>query len=201
MLAGEPPPRPSLSQPLGDRPVVAHDAKALRTVPRNLEHDTEVAAYLLDPARRGYPLEELAQDHGSAADVDDPAAPTRLLIARPRRLQRERLGERGLERLLTRSSCRSCTCCARWRLGRQARLRAARGSPSACQREVLELEREIYELAGEEFTSARPSSSPRCCSCKLGLSRKRRGKTGYSTDARVLQAIRDEHEIIPKIER
>jgi len=36
---------------------------------------------------------------------------------------------------------------------------------------------------------------------KLKLSRKRRGKTGYSTDARVLQAIRDEHVIIPKIER
>jgi DNA polymerase I len=36
---------------------------------------------------------------------------------------------------------------------------------------------------------------------KLGLSRKRRGKTGFSTDARVLQAIRDEHEIIPKIEQ
>ena len=36
---------------------------------------------------------------------------------------------------------------------------------------------------------------------KLGLSRKRRGKTGFSTDARVLQAIRDEHPIIPKIER
>jgi DNA polymerase I len=36
---------------------------------------------------------------------------------------------------------------------------------------------------------------------KLGLSRKRRGKTGYSTDARVLQSIRTEHEIIPKVER
>ena len=36
---------------------------------------------------------------------------------------------------------------------------------------------------------------------KLGLSRKRRGKTGYSTDARVLQAIRHEHPVIPKIER
>jgi DNA polymerase-1 len=36
---------------------------------------------------------------------------------------------------------------------------------------------------------------------KLGLSTKRRGKTGYSTDARVLQAIRHEHEIVPKIER
>ena len=36
---------------------------------------------------------------------------------------------------------------------------------------------------------------------KLGLSRKRRGKTGYSTDARVLQAIRHEHPVIEKIER
>ena len=36
---------------------------------------------------------------------------------------------------------------------------------------------------------------------KLGLSRKRRGKTGFSTDARVLQAIRDEHPIVEKIER
>jgi DNA polymerase-1 len=36
---------------------------------------------------------------------------------------------------------------------------------------------------------------------RLGLSRKRRGKTGYSTDARVLQAIRSEHAIVPRIER
>ena len=36
---------------------------------------------------------------------------------------------------------------------------------------------------------------------KLGLSKKRRGKTGFSTDARVLAAIRDEHEIIAKVEQ
>ncbi len=35
---------------------------------------------------------------------------------------------------------------------------------------------------------------------KLGLSKKRRGKTGFSTDARVLAAIREEHEIIGKVE-
>jgi DNA polymerase-1 len=35
---------------------------------------------------------------------------------------------------------------------------------------------------------------------ELGLSRKRRGKTGFSTDARVLAAIRDEHEIVAKVE-
>jgi DNA polymerase-1 len=36
---------------------------------------------------------------------------------------------------------------------------------------------------------------------KLGLSKKRRGKTGFSTDARVLQAIRHEHPVIEKVER
>ena len=64
-----------------------------------------------------------------------------------------------------------------------------------------QLEREIFELAGEEFTLGSPKQLEEVLFGKLGLSRKRRGKTGYSTDARVLQAIRDEHEIIPKIER
>ena len=67
--------------------------------------------------------------------------------------------------------------------------------------DALELEREIFELAGEEFTIGSPQQLGEILFGKLGLSRKRRGKTGYSTDARVLQAIRAEHEIIPKIER
>ncbi len=67
--------------------------------------------------------------------------------------------------------------------------------------EADELESEIYELAGEEFTLGSPKQLEEILFGKLGLSRKRRGKTGYSTDARVLQAIRAEHEIIPKIER
>jgi DNA polymerase-1 len=36
---------------------------------------------------------------------------------------------------------------------------------------------------------------------ELGLTKKRRGKTGFSTDARVLAQIRDEHPVIDKIER
>ena len=67
--------------------------------------------------------------------------------------------------------------------------------------DAAELEREIWELAGEEFTIGSPQQLSEILFDKLGLSRKRRGKTGFSTDARVLQAIRDEHEIIPKIER
>jgi DNA polymerase I len=63
------------------------------------------------------------------------------------------------------------------------------------------LEREIYMLAGEEFLISSPQQLGEILFERLGLSRKRRGKTGFSTDARVLQAIRDEHEIIPRIER
>jgi DNA polymerase-1 len=63
------------------------------------------------------------------------------------------------------------------------------------------LEREIFELCGEEFMLGSPRQLEEVLFGKLGLSRKRRGKTGYSTDARVLQAIRHEHPVIEKIER
>src|SRR2546423_3329443 len=56
-------------------------------------------------------------------------------------------------------------------------------------------------MCGEEFTLGSPKQLEEVLFGKLGLSRKRRGKTGYSTDARVLQAIRHEHPVIPKIER
>jgi DNA polymerase I len=65
---------------------------------------------------------------------------------------------------------------------------------------AAELERRVWELAGEEFTIGSPQQLGQILFEKLGLSRKRRGKTGFSTDARVLQAIRDEHEIIPAVE-
>ena len=67
--------------------------------------------------------------------------------------------------------------------------------------ELASLEGEIFALAEEEFTIGSPQQLGQILFEKLGLSRKRRGKTGYSTDARVLQAIRAEHEIVPKIER
>ena len=84
---------------------------------------------------------------------------------------------------------------------RAARRRAPRGDHRARAREIRTLEAEIWELAGTEFVLGSPQQLGEILFEKLGLSRKRRGKTGFSTDARVLQAIRDEHEIIPKIER
>jgi DNA polymerase-1 len=65
---------------------------------------------------------------------------------------------------------------------------------------AAELERRVWDLAGEEFMIGSPQQLAPILFDKLKLSRKRRGKTGFSTDARVLQAIRGEHEIIPAIE-
>ena len=65
---------------------------------------------------------------------------------------------------------------------------------------IATLEREIFELAGHEFTIGSPQQVGQVLFEELGLTRKRRGKTGFSTDARVLAQIRDEHEIVEKIE-
>ena len=65
---------------------------------------------------------------------------------------------------------------------------------------IVTLQREIFELAGHEFTIGSPQQVGQVLFEELGLTRKRRGKTGFSTDARVLAQIRDEHEIVEKIE-
>jgi DNA polymerase-1 len=69
------------------------------------------------------------------------------------------------------------------------------------ERRIGELQAEIYELAGHEFTIGSPQQLAEVLFDELKLTKKRRGKTGFSTDARVLGQIRDEHEIIPRIER
>jgi DNA polymerase I len=63
-----------------------------------------------------------------------------------------------------------------------------------------ELQAEIWKLAGHEFTIGSPQQLAPVLFDELGLTKKRRGKTGFSTDARVLAQIRDEHPIVEKIE-
>jgi DNA polymerase-1 len=63
-----------------------------------------------------------------------------------------------------------------------------------------ELEAKAHELAGEEFLLGSTQQVGRILFEKLELSPGRKGKTGYSTDTRVLRAIRDEHPIVPVIE-
>jgi DNA polymerase-1 len=202
VLAGDSESPEAVVEALGSRPVVAHDAKSLGTVPANLAHDTEVAAYLLEPARRAYPFRELCEERGFAAHLDDETAKDALLVHALADWQREEIRGRGLTDLLHDVELPLVRILRDMEIaGLKLDTGRLHAISTRVKQEADELEREIFELAGEEFTLGSPKQLEEILFGKLGLSRKRRGKTGYSTDARVLQAIRDEHEVIPKIER
>jgi DNA polymerase-1 len=186
----------------GGRPVVAHDAKALGLVPPGLVHDTLLGAYLLEPARRGYPLAELCEERGLASDIADPLASDAVLLGALADWQREQIAERGLEGVMRDIELPLVAVLREMELlGVRLDLERLAEITGRVHEETDALEREIFMLAGEEFLISSPQQLGEILFERLGLSRKRRGKTGYSTDARVLQAIRAEHEIIPRIER
>ncbi|HET8823197.1 MAG TPA: DNA polymerase I, partial [Thermoleophilaceae bacterium] len=198
----------ALTMARGERPVVTHDWKTTAVSEEAapavaLQHDTMIAAYLIDPARRGYPLDELSAEAGIAASIDgangvaERAVVTRVLAER----QRARLEEDGLTRLFHEVELPLVDVLVEMeRAGVKLDVERLRGISERFGARAAELERRVWELAGEEFTIGSPQQLGHILFEKLKLSRKRRGKTGFSTDARVLQAIRDEHEIIPAIE-
>jgi DNA polymerase-1 len=185
--------------------LVVHDAKALRVVARE---DTLLAAYLIEPGRATYELDDLAAEYGLEIVPDPPAEEeTAALVRRaelPRRLIEplaKRVVERGGEHLYREVELPLTQVLAAmedvgvridtYRMGEiTARLRDR----------VEELESKAYELAGEEFVLGSPVQLGRILFEQLGLTPGRKGKTGYSTDTKVLRAIRDDHEIVPVVE-
>ena len=181
--------------------IVVHDAKTLGAVPPLLAHDTMLAAYLLDPARRGYPFAELCEDRGLAAAPAGAPADAQLVRALGE-LQRAELAERGLEALLRDVELPLVGVLREMEVAGLALDVPRLGEVGArVNEEITALEQSIFAAAGEEFVIGSPQQLGAILFEKLGLSRKRRGKTGFSTDARVLAAIRSEHEIVPMIER
>ncbi|MBW3653029.1 MAG: DNA polymerase I [Actinobacteria bacterium] len=187
----------------GDRPVVAYDAKALGVVPPNLAHDVLLGAYLLEPARRGYPLRELLEERGlGAPGIEDEVAAEAILVGELSAWQREQIVARGLETVMQEIELPLVPVLRRMEVaGVRLNTDRLREITARVRDEVRDLERRIFALAGTEFVIGSPQQLGEILFVKLGLSKKRRGKTGFSTDARVLQAIRAEHEIIPLIER
>jgi DNA polymerase I len=209
VVVGEAETLAALTLAWGERALVAHDWKSLAsgegpcdTPP--LEHDTMVAAYLIDPARRKYPLPELLEDEGISAVISganglaERAVCTRALAER----QLERIEQQGLTRLLHEVEMPLVEVLIDMeRAGvKLDTVRLAEINAGFADR-IATLESEIWEMAGEEFTIGSPQQLGQVLFEKLGLTKKRRGKTGFSTDARVLAAIRDEHPIIAKVEQ
>jgi DNA polymerase I len=202
VLAGDCEGPEQVVEAVGERAVVAHDAKALGLVPPGLAHDTLLGAFLLEPARRRFPFAELCEERGLASDLEDPLAADAVMLAALASWQRAEISERGLDGVMRDIELPLVAVLREMELlGVRLNLERLAEITGRVREELLALEEEIFLLAEEEFTIGSPQQLGQILFEKLGLSRKRRGKTGYSTDARVLQAIRAEHEIIPKIER
>jgi DNA polymerase I len=198
---------PMQSALLRDAEIVAHDAKALR-LPFAPVDDTMLAAYLIEPGRSAYLLDDLAAEYGLEIEPDPAAEETTTRLVRhaeaTRRLaapMRERLVERGSLDLYERIELPLTVVLAdmeaagvkidTYRMGEiTARLRDR----------VEELEAMACDLAGEEFMLGSTQQVARILFEKLGLAPGRKGKTGYSTDSRVLRGLRAEHAIVPVIE-
>ena len=187
--------------------VVAHDAKPLR-LGEPAADDTLLAAYLIDPGRAEYDLDDLMAEYGVELEPDPAAEEETAALVRHAEAARRLAGplvakveERGSDRLyrdvelplsvvlgaMEDSGVRIDT----YRMGEITARLADR---------IEELEARAYELAGEEFVLGSPLQLGRILFEKLELTPGRKGKTGYSTDSKVLRAIRSDHEIVPVIE-
>jgi len=187
--------------------VVAHDAKQLR-LGEPAADDTLLAAYLIDPGRAEYDLDDLMAEYGVELDPDPPAEEETAALVRHAEAARRLAGplvakveERGSDRLyrdvelplsvvlgaMEDAGVRIDT----YRMGEITARLADR---------IEELEARAYDLAGEEFVLGSPQQLGRILFEKLELTPGRKGKTGYSTDSKVLRAIRGDHEIVPVIE-
>ncbi len=188
-----------------DAEIVTHDAKANGVQARD---DTLLAAYLIDPGRASYELDDLAAEYGVELVPSPPTdEETSALVRRaetPRRLVGpllERLEERDLTQLYRTVELPLSAVLAQmeqagvkidtYRMGEITARLADR---------VEELETQAYELAGGEFMIGSTQQVGRMLFEQLGLTAGRKGKTGYSTDAKVLRSIRHEHAIVPVIE-
>jgi DNA polymerase-1 len=200
---------------VGDRAVVTHDLKAQldrsdASVP-TIDHDTRIAAYLIDSARRQYAVREMAIELGvKPGAVDDDTVPAELAqlaidadaMVRIAALQRKELDALGLVQVEKEVELPLVSVLVEIeRNGLKLDVDALAKAASGFEAEIAQLESDIYELAGKQFTIGSPKQLGPILFDELGLPAGRKGKTGYSTDARVLAGIRDKHPIVEKIER
>ncbi len=177
--------------------------------------DTLLAAYLVEPDRSNYPLAEICADYAglscSLPGKDRPGIAgekeqmlylggcARDLFQLQKKLQ-EILQERDLAALYYDLELPLVEVLARMEL-RGIRVNSAvlEKLASEMDESMLVLEKEIYELAGERFNLNSPKQLSYILFEKLKLPAVRRIKTGYSTDARVLQELSSCHPIAARL--
>jgi DNA polymerase-1 len=196
--------------------LVAHEAKPilearfaedLDAPATPVEFDTQIAAYILNAALRSQtiadvvaerlnlvlpPPKELEPVHRAGLEALSALA-ARDTLARA-------LEESGLERLFREIELPLVPVLARMEaLGIGVDLEALGILDREFATEIARLEGEIYAAVGHEFTIGSPKQLGDILFGELGLPKGRRTKTGYSTDAAVLEELAGVHPVVQPI--
>ncbi len=160
--------------------------------------DTEIAAYILDPAASGYALDALCEKY-LGKRPDGTAAAVSLLPALEDALRAE------MENRQQTALYFDLELPTAWALAKMEHVgvlaegdQLARLSESLSQ-DIAGLETAIYAGAGETFNIQSPKQLGVILFETLGLPAAKKTKTGYSTDAATLEKLRGKHPIIEDI--
>jgi DNA polymerase-1 len=204
---------------LGGHPPILHDAKPFtewslaRGQAAPPAHDSAIAAYLLNSGRATYRLEEVCMEAFGecpptlpASGAPPPADLPAILAARARWVWRfweyaaAELPSRGLGTIYEEMERPLVPILARMeRYGIRVDPARLEAFSKELERQLDNLTREIYALAGEEFAIASPKQLGRVLFETLKLPVIRRTKTGPSTDADVLGELALGHPLPAKV--
>lgn len=189
---------------------VIQDGKNLITIltKHNIEvkkfiFDTVVAAYLIDSAKSNYPLEVLINEYlmkevkgeGDELICNAMASMKELYEYLKDRIDKEGMDELYYEVEHPLISILSSMEAIGFNVNREKLDELA----VKFKEEISRTEKEIYELCEEEFNISSPKQLGKILFEKLDLPVIKKTKTGYSTNAEVLEKLMDKHPVVEKI--
>ena len=207
----------------GELKLIVHGAKELirklleRCLPaKGIVFDTEVAAYLLDAARGKYELPRLALEYCqftlpteeaiSAGGAAEQSSKEAVLLSQAAALLAlyaplcAGLREQGLEQLYYDVDLPLCAVLAKMEVeGVRVDAEALHRFDEMLKTRITEAQEEIFRYAGGDFNVNSPKQLGEVLFERLGLPAGKKTKTGWSTNAEVLEKLRDKHPIIGRI--
>ena len=166
----------------------------------NVAFDGELAAYLLDAAGRSYDPVNLAKRYELTLPQMDESALAVAVLPEVCRVLKEDLAEKGMLSLFEEIEMPLALVLASMEhFGFAVDKNGIHAFGAALSGEIETLKNKMFELAGEEFNPNSTKELNVILFEKLGLTAKKKTKSGYSTNVDALEAIRGEHEIIPTL--
>ena len=168
--------------------------------PAQFTFDVPLAAYLLDPSQSDYALSKLATSYlGQTLPENDLEAQAMALWNLRPQLE-ALLKAQGMEQLYREMELPLCAVLSDMeRVGVAVDQKALEDFGAMLSARIEAAQATVYDLAGEAFNILSPKKLGEILFDKLGLPPVKKTKTGYSTNAEVLEKLRPKHPIIDAI--